>query len=149
MRRTCHRLAILALIGLGVGPAGCGNRFVPEVRLPETGATLEGTVTYGGQKVMVALVVAQGPNGSATGFIDDDGRYRLQNVPLGEVSLAVNTDAGKGQLTGKLMARAQSKSKAPVPRVIDLPRKYFDPATSGIKTTVNKGENTFDIVIPK
>jgi hypothetical protein len=30
-----------------------------------------------------------------------------------------------------------------------VPAKYADPASSGIKTTVNKGENKFDIVIPK
>ena len=29
----------------------------------------------------------------------------------GEVNLAVNTEAGKGNLTGKLMAQSQGKSK--------------------------------------
>jgi hypothetical protein len=33
--------------------------------------------------------------------------------------------------------------------VIEVPKKSFDPTQSGIKTTIAKGANTFDIVIPK
>lgn len=117
-------------------------------RLPETGATLEGTVTYAGQKVPVALVIAQGKDGSANGFVGEDGRYRLSNVPLGEVNLAVNTEAGKAEMTGRLMARSQGKS-AVLPKVVDVPHKYAELETSGLKTTIQKGPNTYDIVIPK
>jgi hypothetical protein len=113
------------------------------VRLPETGATLEGTVKYGTEKVLVALVIAQGEGGAATGFIGEDGRYKMDNVPLGEVKLGVNVKAGEGQNKGKQMAGQK------VPKTVAVPEKYADPATSGIKTTINKGENTFDIPIPK
>ena len=145
MRRKFQRLALLAVAGLGLCLAGCRR----EVRYPETGATLEGTVKYGTEKVLVALVIAQGKDWSTSSFIGEDGRYRLSNAPLGEVTLAVNTDAGKGEMMGKLMARSQLKSKDPVPKMINVPAKYANPATSGIKTTVNKGPNTFDIVIAK
>lgn len=36
-----------------------------------------------------------------------------------------------------------------VPKSTPLPDKYTDPSTSPIKTTIVKGENKFDIVIPK
>jgi hypothetical protein len=117
-------------------------------RLPETGATLEGTVTYAGQKVPAALVIAQGSSGSANTFVSEDGHYKLDNVPLGEVSLAVNTNAGKGRMMSQVMAQSQGKSKAP-PKAIDVPAKYADPSTADIKVTIHKGENKFDIVIPK
>ena len=35
------------------------------------------------------------------------------------------------------------------PKIIDVPAQFGDPAKSGTKITVNKGANTFDIVIPK
>jgi hypothetical protein len=142
MLATTQRVAFIAAAGLCLVSMGCYG-----ARRPESGATLEGTVTYGDQKIMVGLVIAQGEWGS-TAFIDDDGRYKLENVPLGEVTLAVNTDAGKGQLISKAMAQSRGKPKA-LPRVVELPAKYQDPSKSGVKTTINKGTNTFDIVLPK
>lgn len=138
-------LARLAPLGLGLLLAGCAGGGV---RYPETGATLEGTVTYGKDKVGAALVIAQNDTGSATAFVDDNGRYKMENVPLGEVSIAVNTDAGKGQAMGRIMAQSQGKGKATV-RIIDVPSRFAEPAKSGIKTTINKGANVFDIVIPR
>ena len=145
MIRTGSGHAPLALLGLALFLAGCGPKGI---RYPETGATLEGTVSYGQDQVGAALVIAQNDSGAATAFVDDDGKYRLQNVPLGEVNIAVNTDAGKGQAMGKAMAQSQGKAKG-APKIIDVPAKFADPAKSGIKTTVNKGPNTFNIVIPK
>jgi hypothetical protein len=145
MVRTERRLARLSLLGLAVFLASCGPKGV---RYPETGATLEGTVTYGKDHVMVALVIAQNGSGAANAFVDDDGKYRLQNVPLGEVNIAVDTVAGKGQAIGKFMAQSQGKGKG-APKIIDVPTKYADPGKSGIKTTISKGPNTYDIVIAK
>jgi hypothetical protein len=140
------RLARLALLGLGLLLTSCGREG--GIRYPETGATLEGTVTYGKDTIEAALVIAQNENGSATGFIEDNGRYKLQNVPLGEVNIAVNTEAGRGQAMGRLTAKSQGRATV-APRLIDVPSRFGDPATSGITTTINKGENTFDIMIPR
>jgi hypothetical protein len=148
MPRTTLRLATLAVAGFGLLLAGCGTGL-REKRLPETGATLEGTVSYGKERVMVAMVIIQGEGGAATAFIGEDGRYKADNVPLGAVHIAVNTDAGKGDFQGKLMAKAQGKGQGPLPKLIDVPAKYADPTKSGITTTINKGENKFDIVIPR
>jgi hypothetical protein len=138
-------VARLALLGLTFLLAGCGPGGV---RYPETGATLEGTVTFGNDPVTAALVVAQNKDGSATGFVGKDGRYRLQNVPLGEIHLAVNTEAGKGQAMGEIMAASQGKDRA-APKIIDVPAKFADPDKSGITTTISKGVNTYNIVIPR
>lgn len=147
MHQHLRRLALLSLAGLGLFFAGCGQGLV---EIPQTGATLEGTVSYGKDKVMVAMVIARGQGTDMTGFIDDDGRYKIMNVPLGEVSIGVNTDAGKGQLMSKSMARTAGKDKGkPIPKVIDVPARYHDPNMSGIKTTISKGPNQFDIVITR
>src|SRR5215475_10666747 len=54
MRRILLRIALLTAAGLGPCLAGC---HTGGVRVPETGATLEGTVTYGKVKVPVAMVI--------------------------------------------------------------------------------------------
>jgi len=144
MRRVLHGLLPLAGLVLALAAAGCGQG---SNRLPESGATLEGTVSYGNEQVMVGLVIAEGDGPAATAFIDEKGHYKLDNVPLGEVRLAVNTEAGKGHLRGKAMGR--QKDAPPLPKVIDVPAQYGKPTESGIKTTIQPGENTFKIVIPK
>jgi hypothetical protein len=148
MRQHLQRLALLSLAGFGLVLAGCSKRLV---EVPLTGATLEGTITYGKDKVLVALVTVQGEGGvAATGFVGDDGRYKILNAPLGDVSIGIDTEAGKGQMMSKVMARAVGKEKgAPLPKAIDVPAKFGDPNTSGIKTTIEKGENKYDIVIPR
>jgi hypothetical protein len=148
MRRTLQRCALLALAGLALGPAGCSNHYVSEMRIPETGATLDGTVTYGNEKLMAAMVIAQGATGAATGFIGEDGHYRINNVPVGEVHVAVNTAAAKGAMMSQVMSQSHGKAKGP-PKLIDVPAKYGDPIKSGITTTVSAGPNTFNVVIPK
>ncbi len=128
----------------------CGST---SVQYPETGATLEGTVKYGSEPVPFALIIAVGQD-SATGKVDSDGRYTITNCPLGEVKLAVNTEAGKGDYMTVVMSASQpgpdgKGQKVNLPKFVDVPKKYHDPETSGLRTTVNKGSNTFDIVIPK
>jgi hypothetical protein len=49
---------------------------------------------------------------------------------------------------GRIMAQSQGKANG-APKLIDVPAKYADPAKSGITTTVSKGENKYDIVIPR
>jgi hypothetical protein len=147
MCKTEPSFARLALLGLGLLLAGFACKG-GDVTYPETGATLEGTVTYGTGKVGVALVIAQNGTGSAQAFVDGNGRYKLENVPLGEVNIGVNTEAGKGNAMGQAMAKSQGKAKS-VPTIIDVPSRFAKPTESGIKTTINKGANTFDIVIPR
>jgi hypothetical protein len=144
-----QRVALLAVAAASLSPLACDSTPQRGVPPPPTDATLEGTITYGGQKVPMALVIAQGPNTAATAVADETGHYTMSNVPLGEVNIAVNTAAGKGMMRGRVMARSMTKSKEPLPAVIDVPTKYANPATCGIKTTIKSGPNTFDIVIPK
>ena len=145
MRQILQRLAVPAVVGLGLLLAGCRGRYT---QLPESGATLEGTVTYGPAKVPCALIIVQGTDAAATGFSDDNGHYKIENVPLGEVRIAVNTEAGKGQMMSRNMARSAGKQQGPLPKLVDVPMRYTDPNSSGITTSIEKGENTFPIEIP-
>ena len=142
------------LLGLLILCSSCATNA--PITLPESGATLEGTVNYNGEAVLFALIIVQNNNGSATGKIDPQtGRFRIQNVPLGEVNIAVNTDAGMGDYQQAIMQSGAYKGPdskgagGAKLKNVPVPKKYHDVATSGLSTTIVKGANTFNIVIEK
>ncbi len=146
--RRIHQVLFLFVILLGdMFLVSCEGRYR---RLPETGATLEGNVTYGKDKVTFAQIIVVGESGTpGYCYVENDGHYKCENVPLGEVSIAINSDAARGILMERSMLQPQTKQKQPLPKLITIHTKYADPATSGIKTTIVKGMNTFNIEIPK
>ena len=126
LRQPIRLGGLLALAGCALLTASCGNKFVKEERLPESGATLEGTVTYAGRKVPFAQITVASSTAQAMGRIDEDGRYKVENVPVGEVKLAVNTAAGKGELMSKNMAQSQGKART-LPKVVEVPAEPGGP----------------------
>jgi hypothetical protein len=110
-------------------------------------ATLEGAVTYKGEPVPYALVIVAGERTSATGKAGSDGTYTVPSAPLGLVTIAVNTDAGRGMMMSAARAGQHGDSSKPAAKFIDVPKKYHNPSTSGITTTVLEGTNKFDIKI--
>jgi len=155
MRTAVQIVAFLVGVCTASLLVGCGYG-VKEERLPETGATLTGTITYGNEKVHYAEVRAVSATSSAIGAVGEDGRYKIENVPLGEVKLTVNTDAAKGDYTSATMSKSYKGPKgegavgggAP-PKFVSVHPKYADPEKSGLKTTIQAGSNTYDITIPK
>ena len=119
-----------------------------EYRLPTTGATLEGAITYGGETLQMAQINVFSEKGQAIGRIEG-GRYKVENAPLGAVKIGVNTEAERGNAIGQAMARSKGVGSGAAPKFTNLPSKYQDPETSGVTTTVKKGKNEFDIVLAK
>src|SRR5262245_39155955 len=139
-------LSPLLLLTLG----GC-SRY--ESRLPETGATLEGAVTVGGETVPMALGVVVGEKGQATGQIEE-GRYKVENAPLGDVKIGVNTDAVRGQLISQQMASSykgpgKGGTRVAPPKFVEVPAKYREAESSGITTKIKRGKNSYDIPLTK
>lgn len=147
MFRSSQAFIALSLALAAAAGVSCSRQKAEQ--LPESGATLEGTITYGKEDVRFALIVVQAGNNSATGKVGEDGRYKVENVPLGQVKIGVNTEAGRGDYTSQAMARSQGGGGAPLPKFVSVPAPYDDAETSGITTTVNKGANTYDIAIPR
>lgn len=109
---------------------------------------LEGKITYKGQPVPYAMVIVTNGRDSATGNAASDGTYKVEYAPLGEVQIGVNTDAGKGIMMSANMAGQHSDGSKPAAKFTAVPKKYFEPTTSGITTTVTEeGPNKFDIEI--
>lgn len=151
------RLAALAVGAVALAVAACGGDSSHKpVAMSDTGATLEGTVKAGGEQLHYAMIMVKSAGGTASGKIDEEGRYKISNVPLGEVQVGVNTSAAQGDFTADQM-RAGAMTGGPDGKagrkrvnvkMIHLKEQYFDPASSGLKTTVQAGANTFDIVLP-
>lgn len=149
MSRYLRHFTAFALVACLPWIAGCGVR---ESKLAESGATLTGTITYKDAPIEFAMVIVQGDNDvTTTGKVGDDGKYKVENVPLGTVKIAVNTQAGQSDFQTKSMQQnsaaldPKATKKPTLPKFVDVPQKYFDVKTSGLTTTIQKGENTFDI----
>jgi hypothetical protein len=107
-----------------------------------------GTVMYRNNPVAAGTVMFF-VEGSSPVFAEiTDGRYEALDVPVGEAMItvtAVNSDPdaakAKKPKSGQKAPSPSSKTATPG----GLPTKYGDPATSNLRLTVAKGDNTFDI----
>lgn len=144
MKRTIQRGAMLGVGFLSVLLASCSTagRFEP---IPETGASLSGTVMYKQEILKAGLVLVQGASAGAQGKIGEDGRYTVENCPIGAVTIAVTTGAARGEMMGKAAAQKARGEKASTPKIVTIPAKYADPAQSPVKTTIQKGANEFHV----
>ena len=134
---SCLQLLLLPLIAL----LGCSE--IEKIEFPES--SLQGVVKYKGKPVPHALIIVNGNGIAAQGFADKDGNFLVERVPIGDVTIGVNTKAGRGNMMGDVMS-AQQRGVSP-PTFVDVPEKYFAPSSSGIsfKITDPKGVNSFDI----
>ena len=126
-----------------------------EETLPESGASMKGTVTFGGEPVHYAMIRVKGGGREAQGKVLPDGTYLVENCPLGPVAIGVNTDASKGDHQSALRAGGDyagpdGKSRKRVSlKMTEVPGKFFEPDTSGLTHTLTAGENQHDIAIKK
>jgi hypothetical protein len=123
--------------------AGCGGG-------PETG-TVAGKVTLDGTAVAGGTVsfLTSSSGVPVTVPINPDGTYQAEGVPAGE---AVVTVAGPGgSAAGEVIKKgASNKKKGPPPEPEGLvPKRYADPATSGLGTTVTEAGTRYDIRLTK
>lgn len=150
--RSCGRWAGVSLLTLlVVGLTSCGSNA--PVALPDTGASMEGVVTYDGKTLYYGQVNVVGAADSAQGAITRDGTYKVERAPLGPVKISVITDPGMAQadrMSGGMYKGPDAKGagKAKV-EYVDVPKKYQNFETSGLTFTVERGTNKIDIAIPK
>jgi hypothetical protein len=110
---------------------------------------LSGSITYKGQPVnggSLKLFSASAAGEPYTIPIDQEGKFRIADVPEGEYKAVVQPSAGmtpnipKGLDPGK-MAEAKEKSELmKQPPTIPIPDKYKDRLKSTLTITVKKGE---------
>lgn len=124
-------LAAVHLLTLVVGCGGSGS--------------ISGVVTCKGKPIITGRVTAVvGDEGPRVGLIQSDGKYRIENVPVGLVKLAVESPDPLTQPSGGDGDNGNKKPTRP-PGWIALPAKYADASKSGITMDVRSGNNSKDI----
>lgn len=120
-------LAVLVVV------AGCGPKGVVKV-------TVNGTVTYKGKALSSGIVTFNSDKGSySAASVQADGSFIITDVAPGEISVGVmESPQGSGSSSGE----ASAKPSLPA---ANLPQKYRDPATSGLKYTIT--EKTRELAI--
>jgi hypothetical protein len=108
-------------------------------------ATVSGIVTYDGQPLSTGAVTFQpvAPGPLAIGDIRNDGAYTLRTGD------ATGLSAGEYQVTVVAtgpMPEATPSNPMPLPELL-IPARYGDVSTSGLKYTVERGENRIDIAL--
>jgi hypothetical protein len=113
--------------------------------------SLSGEVTYQGMPVVYGTVTAVGGDGiTHSANIEPDGTYRLNNLPAGEVKLAVISpeppDAAAierhGERSGGKIANPGGLVRA---KWLKIPGEYGDPRTSQLTTTVTANHSIFHL----
>jgi hypothetical protein len=154
------RTRLAALLPLGIAFAmtsGCGGNPVGKIR---------GEVSLNGSPLQYGQVTAYNEKGEAVARATvTDGKYELIDVPLGKVTLAVQTHSPDGQpITAvkaplkegqkappapKAEVKAEMKDKGPqLPEKIDpVPLKYTNAKQSGLSVDAVKGETKYDIAM--
>jgi hypothetical protein len=140
--------------------SGCGTS--------KTGASsVSGKITYNGQKVTAGNVTLYPKEGAPVPVgIQSDGTYTSTDMIPGEYTVTVETESarpheapvyggGRGGAPAKGEGGMQPGAGGMSPRPKDaqqstgtytkIPDKYSKKETSGLKTTVGKGKNTYDI----
>lgn len=135
-------LVVVHLCGL----MGCGKAAVPTGRV-------SGKVTYKGQPVSLGTVAFRNDEKGAVAAakLDSSGVYQLRfggdfNVPSGDYFVVVTPPDVELPIASDI-AKDPSKAQTPIvqPEFPNIPRKYRNPLSSGLKFQVKPGENTFDI----
>ena len=119
-------------------------------------AEVTGRVLYEGNPLpggVVNFVTIKGAFAN-TGIIDENGNYQIKS-PVGEVQIGVSNkmlerEAPKPKEDAVKSARQEKGGgggRAPLVkgRFVNIPPKYYDAATSGLKYTVKLGAQTHDI----
>lgn len=113
-------LAALAFLAF----AGCADNSIKKV-------TVHGTVTYKGQPVRSGILKFIGPEGAySAASLQPDGTFVITDVVPGEVKVGVmEAPQGSGSSSG-------DEKPGPKAAPVNLPEKYREPDTSGLKYTI-------------
>jgi hypothetical protein len=143
--RAGHRLAGWSFLLLALLlAAGCG---------PPSG-TVSGKVTVGGKTVpggVVSFVPANGGKGTAIADIAEDGSYTVRNVPVGKVTITVETKSvaplsAPGGVHMNMPAGAPNAPGGDAgKRYVPIPDRYSQGDTSGLAYEVKAGRQDHNI----
>ena len=148
-RPRSGRLVMFLVLAGALAVAGCGR----------SAGTITGTVTYKGAPLKGGSVMftpaAGGQAGPVSVAIGQDGTYAAEKVPVGDVTVTVDTSYLKpAPRTGPREDQAPPGHENPNKpsasggaNYVPIPAKYADPAQTPLKYTVKGGSQKYDIPI--
>jgi hypothetical protein len=145
--------------------------FVGCKKSDSLGSSISGTVTYKGQPVTGGTMLFHASNNVFPASLKGDGTYTIANLAPGDYVVTVDTRAlknkgdpesmmksmtqkmGKGDGAVEKLPDSVAKSLAKMKEMkqdnsvqfVQIPEKYADPKTSGLKVSVQAGSNTKEI----
>jgi hypothetical protein len=131
-------LALVLVLGLG----GCNGPYTGEV---------SGTVKYKDKPLPGGEVFVYHPDGrTAFARIQEDGTYLIPAAPGGDVKVTVTTKKPIPAVPDFLNPGARNSTRKsetvyPTGPYVPIPPKYGVLDTTPLKTTVNRGSQTYDI----
>jgi len=138
-------VVLLVLFGLVLG---CSEQKTP--------ARLTGKVTYKDALVKGGTITLHGKeNSNYSLIINSDGTFDKADLPSGELDVTIETESAKPNPKGHTEAGRRRRTRAcralpprrPAPpkgEYVKIPEKYSKKETSGLKVTLNKGQNNQD-----
>lgn len=136
----------LLVVGL-LAASGCGNA--------PTRGTLSGKVTLDDKPVTAGTVFFSKQDGSQSDRapIQSDGTYKSENVPLGDVRVAVQAPTAGPKMPPGAKMPSGMPADHPQAKIynnaggdtFNIPKALSDPATSNITVKVEPGAKTYDI----
>jgi hypothetical protein len=115
--------------------------------------TVTGKVYYKDKIVPSGLVVfLSETNHAVRSQIQEDGSYTIEDMPVGPVTIGViqglvYTGKKDGNMSQLGIEGAEPREIAPT-QLVPIPLKYANPKDSGVKYTVQPGNQEHDIRLP-
>ncbi len=133
------RLRLLLVLAAPLGLVGCNSAI----------GTVRGKVYYNGTLLKGGTVTFVCADGRAipTG-IREDGTYVLEQVPVGNVKICVDTSSLSPKSRKGYAYEPPPGAKAPSRKsqeYVEIPGKYADPAQSGLTFAVKGGRQDHDV----
>lgn len=138
---------LVACVVVSAALQGCGGG--------PTRGTLSGKVTFNDKPLTAGTVIFSNKDASEIDrtSIQSDGTYKSDNVPLGEVRVAVLAPTGGPSMPPGAKLPSDLPADHPQAQLyankggagVNLPKTLSDPATSNITVNVERGAKTFDI----
>jgi hypothetical protein len=131
------------VLALGVGGCGASKGTVSGKVYYQDAPLKGGTVTFVGSDKQSYLAEIQ-----------EDGSYSVENLPLGEAGITVETETLKPPnlyvLQNRAPADVAEEDKPPdfaarAKRFVPIPGRYADPDQSGLRYTVQGGKQQHDL----
>jgi len=147
MSRASRLIGIVAMFGVLTGCSGGTN--------PNAPATVTGKVTYKGAPVTGGMLFFHAADSSMSPVvIDNDGNYQARDMPIGEMTVTVDTEMNNPKRHAQQYPGSGGKKvqeyKPPegvtgaAATYVNIPSKYTDKTKSDLKVTVAAGKQAKD-----